>query len=68
MFVKKANLQYTSSPQAIFRLGAADTPWVPFVEGIYGQRYFEQTITDSLGFGTSAEWNTLRSTLPGSAG
>jgi hypothetical protein len=56
VFVKKANLQYTSSPQAIFRLGAADTPWVPFVEGIYGQRYFEQTITDSLGFGTSAEW------------
>ena len=56
VFVKKANLQLKLANEAIFRLGAADTPWIPFVEGIYGQRYFEQTITDSLGFGSSAEW------------
>ena len=56
VFVKKANLQLKLDNAAIFRLGAADTPWIPFVEGIYGQRYFEQTITDSLGFGSSAEW------------
>jgi hypothetical protein len=56
VFVKKAYLQAKLDNAAIFRLGAADTPWIPFVEGIYGQRYLEQTITDSLSFGTSAEW------------
>jgi hypothetical protein len=56
VFVKKANIQLKLANEAIFRLGAADTPWIPFAEGIYGQRYFEQTITDSLGFGSSAEW------------
>jgi hypothetical protein len=56
VFVKKAFLQAKLDNAAIFRLGAADTPWVPFVEGIQGQRYLEQTITDSLSFGTSAEW------------
>jgi len=56
VFVKKAFLQLKLDSAAILRLGAADTAWIPFVEGIYGQRYFEQTITDSLGFGTSAEW------------
>jgi hypothetical protein len=56
VFVKKAFLQLKLDNAAIFRLGAADTAWIPFVEGIYGQRYFEQTITDSLGFGSSAEW------------
>jgi hypothetical protein len=56
VFVKKAYIQLKLDNAAIFRLGAADTAWIPFVEGIQGQRYLEQTITDSLGFGTSAEW------------
>ncbi len=56
VFVKKAYIQYKASNAAAFRIGAADTPWVSFAEGIYGQRYFEQVIVDSLGFGTSAEW------------
>lgn len=56
VFVKKAYLQAKLSNAAIFRLGAADTPWVPFVEATQGQRYFEQVVTDSLSFGTSAEW------------
>jgi hypothetical protein len=56
VFVKKAYIQLKLDNAAIFRLGAADTPWIPFVEGIQGQRYLEQTITDSLGFGNSAEW------------
>jgi len=56
IFVKHAFMQMKLSNAAIFRLGAADTPWIPFVEGIYGQRYLEQTITDYLGFGSSSEW------------
>jgi hypothetical protein len=56
VFVKKAYVQAKLSDAASFRLGAADTAWIPFVEGIYGMRYFEQTITDHLSFGSSADW------------
>ena len=56
VFVKNAFLQAKLDDAAIFRLGAADAPWIPFVEGVYGQRYLENTLTDALGFGTSADW------------
>ncbi len=56
VFVKKAFVQAKLDSAAIFRLGSADTPWVPFVEGIYGQRYLENVIIDELSFGTSADW------------
>jgi hypothetical protein len=56
VFVKKAYIQYKQSDALVFRAGSADTPWIPYMEGIYGMRYFEQTITDSLGYGTSADW------------
>ncbi len=48
VFVKKAFVQYKPNANATFRLGAADTPWIPFVEGIYGIRYVEQTITVNI--------------------
>lgn len=56
VFVKKAYVQAAIDPQFTLRLGSADTPWVPFVENLYGLRYIEQVITDRLSFGTSAEW------------
>ncbi len=56
VFVKKAFIQAKISPAAIIRVGSADTPWIPFVEGMYGMRYFEQTVTDQLSFGASADW------------
>jgi hypothetical protein len=56
VFVKKAFIQAKVSPEATFRLGAADTAWIPFVEGLYGYRYVEQTITDHLSYGASADW------------
>jgi hypothetical protein len=56
VFVKKAFIQAKLANEAIFRLGSADTPWVPFVEGIYGQRFLENTLTDALSFATSADW------------
>jgi len=56
VFVKKAFVEAKLNPMAAFRLGSADTPWIPYVEGIYGMRYLEQTITDHLSFGSSAEW------------
>lgn len=56
VFVKKAFVEAKLDPMGTFRLGSADTPWVPFVEGVYGLRYIETTITDHLSFGTSADW------------
>src|SRR5215471_7034578 len=56
LFVKKAYVQAKTSDAFIARLGAADTPWIPYVEDLYGYRYVEQVITDRLKFGTSSDW------------
>ena len=56
VFVKKAFIEAKVTPLAVFRLGSADTAWIPYVESIYGLRYVEQTITDHLSFGASADW------------
>ena len=56
LYIKKAYLQAHYSDAFNLRLGAADLPWIPFVEGIYGYRYVEQTLIDRTKFGTSADW------------
>lgn len=56
VFLKKAYLQAKIDPLLTIRVGAADLPWIPYVEGIYGMRYFEQTLVDRTKFGTSSDW------------
>ena len=56
VFIKKAYLQAKIAPELTIRLGAADLPWIPYVESIYGYRYLEQTMTDRTKFGTSSDW------------
>ncbi|MES2136314.1 MAG: porin [Pseudomonadota bacterium] len=56
VYVKKAYLQAKFSPALAVRVGAADLPWVPFVEGLYGYRFIENTLIDRTKFGTSADW------------
>jgi hypothetical protein len=56
VFVKKAYVQAQLTPLATFRLGSADMPWISYVENLYGMRYIEQTLTDRLSFGYSADW------------
>ena len=56
IFVKKAYIEAKLSPAAIFRVGSADLPWVPYVEDLYGYRYVENVLIDRVGFGTSADW------------
>ena len=56
LFVKKAYVQAKLSNAAIFQMGAADMPWIPFDEGVYGYRFVENTLIDRLGFGTSSDW------------
>jgi hypothetical protein len=56
LYVKKAYVQAKLSPALFVRVGSADLPWVPFVEGIYGYRFVENTLIDRTKFGTSADW------------
>ncbi len=56
LYVKKAYVEAKLNPAFILRLGAADLPWVPFAEGVYGYRHIEQTIIDRTRFGTSSDW------------
>ena len=56
VYVKKAYLQGKFSDAFIARAGSADLPWIPFAESYYGFRYVENTLTDRLKFGTSADW------------
>jgi hypothetical protein len=56
LYLKKAYLQAHYADAFNVRLGAADMPWIPFVEGIYGYRYVEQTLIDRTKFGTSSDW------------
>ncbi|EIL99342.1 porin [Rhodanobacter thiooxydans] len=56
VFVKKAYVQGKFDDAAVFRVGSADMPWIPFAEKYYGFRYVENTITDRLKYGNSADW------------
>lgn len=70
VFIKKAYVQGKFSDMTVFRLGSADMPWIPYVEGIYGYRFFEKTLIDrgvgepltlngktvTPSFGNSADW------------
>jgi hypothetical protein len=56
LMIKKLYLQGKFDPLFIARAGAADMPWDPFVESLYGYRYVEKTTTDRLGFSNTADW------------
>lgn len=56
VYVKKAYLQADISPALRVRVGSADMPWIPFVEGIYNYRFVENTLIDRTKYGTSADW------------
>ena len=56
IYIKKAYLQAKLSDALTFRLGSADMPWIPFVEGVYGYRYVENTLIDRTHYGSSADW------------
>lgn len=57
VYLKKAYVQANLFDGAMWaRLGAADTPWVPFVDGLYNNRFVESSLMDRLKFGTSSDW------------
>ncbi|HTL66615.1 MAG TPA: hypothetical protein VL200_03045 [Lacunisphaera sp.] len=55
-FIKTAFVQAKLSPAAIVQVGSAGQPWIPFAEDNYGFRYVENTVTDRLKLGNSADW------------
>ena len=55
VFVKKAYIKAKLDPLFQVLLGSANQPWIPYVDDITGFRYVEQSITDRLGFGNSAD-------------
>jgi hypothetical protein len=55
-FVKKAYVQGAFSRMATLRVGAAGTPWIPFVEDWYGYRFVEKLLVDRLKLASSADW------------
>lgn len=56
LFVKKAYVQGKFNDAFAVRVGAYDMPWIPYVEDYYGFRYVENTLTDRLKYGNSADW------------
>jgi len=57
LYIKKAYVQAkVAGDYLTVRAGAADLPWVPFVESFYGYRYVENVLIDRIKFGTSADW------------
>ncbi len=56
LFAKKAYLQQHLSDAANLRYGAAEMPWIPYVEGFYGYRFVEKTLVDRLGDGNTVDW------------
>jgi hypothetical protein len=56
VYIKKAYLQAKVSDALVIQAGATDMPWIPFMEGLYGNRYVEQTLDDRLKYGTSSDW------------
>ena len=55
-YVKNAFLQAKIDPALVVRLGAADMPWIPFIDGEAGHRYIENSLIDRTKFGNSADW------------
>ncbi len=56
VFVKHAFIEAKVAPALVLRAGAADMPWVPLVEDLYGFRYVENVLIDRVKLGTSADW------------
>ncbi|HEX8937381.1 MAG TPA: hypothetical protein VF776_03850 [Sphingomicrobium sp.] len=56
VFVKNAYIQAKLDPAFFVRVGEAPLAWAPFVEGLYGYRFVENTLIDRTKFGTTTDW------------
>ncbi len=57
LYIKKAYLQSNLIGDAfVVRAGAAELPWAPLVESLYGYRYVDHVLIDNYSFGTTTDW------------
>jgi hypothetical protein len=56
VYVKNAFVQGKVNDAFAVRLGVVPTPWYGFVEGIEGHRYVQETLTDRVKVGSSADY------------
>ncbi len=52
--IKKLYLEGKFADWLVVHAGSYTSPWVPFVEGLYGYRYIEKLTVDRLGFGPNS--------------
>jgi len=57
VYLKKAYLQAKYDDRLTVRIGAADMPWIPYVEDLYGFRFVDKTLTENrFTVANSADW------------
>ena len=56
LFVKKAYVEGKFNNAFTLRIGSADVPLIPWVEGLYGNRYIENVLVEHLSLEASADW------------
>jgi hypothetical protein len=57
VYLKKAYLQGKYDDRLTVRIGAADMPWIPYVEDLYGFRFVDKTVTENrFTVANSADW------------
>ncbi|HEY4127199.1 MAG TPA: carbohydrate porin [Gammaproteobacteria bacterium] len=56
LFIKNLYVQAHLNDWATLRVGAASMPWTSYVEGVYGYRFVENTMTDRSAFANTADW------------
>src|ERR1019366_5594024 len=54
--IKYAYVQAKYADEFIIQGGAEKTPWIPFVEDLYGYRYIDKVMIDQNKFGNSSDW------------
>jgi hypothetical protein len=54
--IKYAYVQAKYADALIIQGGAEKTPWIPFVEDLYGYRYIDKVMIDQNKFGNSSDW------------
>jgi hypothetical protein len=54
--IKYAYVQAKYADELVIQGGAEKTPWIPFVEDLYGYRYIDKVMIDQNKFGNSSDW------------
>ncbi|HZU63694.1 MAG TPA: hypothetical protein VFF98_08420 [Novosphingobium sp.] len=56
LFLKHAYVQAKLDKALVIKLGSADMPWIPYVDGLSGNRYLDQGLEERDSLGNSADW------------